>query len=122
MKKMIDANVILRYLLNDNEEMAEQAEQIIQEGACTLPEIIAEVLYVLKGVYQADRSDISDYLLQLLDLIYIENKDIIKSALTLYGQSTLDFPDCILISYNWIRSQLVFSFDKKLNRELRIIQ
>ena len=102
--------------------MADQAEQVIQEGACTSPEIIAEVLYVLKGVYHAERSDISDYLLKLLDLIYIENKDIIKSALTLYGQSTLDFPDCILISYNWIRSQLVFSFDKKLNRELRIIQ
>ena len=121
MKKLIDANVILRYLLNDNEEMAEQAEKVIQEGACTLPEIIAEVLYVLKGVYHAERSDISEYLLQFLDLVYIENKDILKSALTLYGQSTLDFPDCILISYNWIRSQLVFSFDKKLNKELRTI-
>ena len=59
--------------------------------------------------------------LQLLDLVYIENKAIVKSALTLYGQSTLDFPDCILISYNWIRSQLIFSFDKKLNRELRTV-
>ena len=121
MKKMIDANVILRYLLNDNLEMAAQAETIIQEGACTLPEIIAEVLYVLKGVYHAERSDISDYLTQILDLVYIENKEILKSALALYGHSTLDFPDCILISYNWIRGQAIFSFDKKLNKELRTI-
>lgn len=121
MKKMIDANVILRYLLNDNEEMAEQAEKVIQEGACTLPEMIAEVIYVLKGVYHAERSDIADYLLQVLELIAIENKDILKCAIKLYGETSLDYPDCILIAYNWIRSQLIFSFDKKLNRELRNI-
>lgn len=29
---MLDTNMILRYLLDDNEEMATVAEQIIQEG------------------------------------------------------------------------------------------
>lgn len=52
-------------------------KKMIQEGACTLPEIIAEVIYVLKGVYRAERSDIADYMLRLLELIAIDNKDII---------------------------------------------
>ena len=30
--KLIDANVILRYLLNDNQEMAQQAKAVIEGG------------------------------------------------------------------------------------------
>ena len=56
--KLIDANVILRYLLNDNQDMALRAKAVIDSGAYTKPEIIAEVVYVLKGVYQATRADI----------------------------------------------------------------
>ena len=51
-KILIDANVILRYLLNDVEEMSKKAEEVIKYGAWTLPEVIAEVIYVLKSVYQ----------------------------------------------------------------------
>ena len=52
MKILIDANVILRYLLNDVEEMAKKSAEIINAGAFTLPEVIAEVVYVLKSVYR----------------------------------------------------------------------
>lgn len=51
--KLVDANVILRYLLNDHQEMSQQAKAVIDSGAYTKPEIIAEVVYVLKGVYHA---------------------------------------------------------------------
>lgn len=44
MKKIIDANAILRYLLDENKDMAEQVERVIQVGAYTLPEIVAEVV------------------------------------------------------------------------------
>lgn len=46
---MLDANIILRYLLNDDEKMANEAELIIKDGtALVTVEIIAEVVYVLK--------------------------------------------------------------------------
>ena len=48
MKSIIDANVILRYILDDNEEMAEKAAHVIQSGARTLPEVIAEVVESVK--------------------------------------------------------------------------
>ncbi|MBQ3798010.1 MAG: PIN domain-containing protein [Butyrivibrio sp.] len=49
---MLDANMILRYLLNDNAEMAETAEKYINSGNVIVTiEVIAEVIYVLKGVY-----------------------------------------------------------------------
>lgn len=56
MRKLIDANVILRYLLGDHPQMSEEARRIIEDGAFTLPEIIAEVVYVLKGVFLCIRS------------------------------------------------------------------
>ena len=47
---VLDANVILRYLLNDNEAMAKEAENVIKTEVTMVPiEVIAEVVYVLKG-------------------------------------------------------------------------
>ena len=58
---MLDANMILRYLLNDNADMAEKAEEYINAGdVSTTIEVIAEVIYVLKGVYSLDRDKIVD--------------------------------------------------------------
>lgn len=38
--------------------MSEEARKVIEDGAFTLPEVIAEVVYVLKGVYKIDRDEI----------------------------------------------------------------
>ena len=41
---MLDTNMILRYLLNDNEEIASEAERVIKKEAVQVSiEIIAEV-------------------------------------------------------------------------------
>lgn len=54
-----------KYLLNDNNQMADEAEKIIRENAALVTiEIIAEVVYVLKKVYTIERGIIksSEYL------------------------------------------------------------
>lgn len=57
--RLIDANVILRCILDDNPEMTAEAIAIIDSGAYTKPEIIAEVVYVPKKsmVYSVRRSE-----------------------------------------------------------------
>jgi predicted nucleic-acid-binding protein len=114
MQILIDANVILRFLLNDNKEMSKRAADIIYSGACTNEAVLAEVVYVLKGVYKMNRGDITKYLTSLLELVEIENQRVIVYALNLYSQNTLDFIDCLLIAYHKILSIPVLSFDKKL--------
>ncbi len=116
--KLIDANVILRYLLNDHEEMSTTAREAIELGACTTVEVLAEVVYVLKGVYKAERSEIAEWLSAFLDEIVMENKQAIYYALRVYGETSLDFVDCVLIGYNRILGREILSFDKKLNRLL----
>ena len=117
--KLIDANVILRYLLNDNPEMAQQAKAVIEGGAYTKPEIIAEVVYVLKGVYHATRSDIRTFIKEMLKSVYCVESDKVSYAVDVYADTTLDFVDCLLIAYHVLGKEDVFTFDKKLANHLK---
>ena len=117
-KILIDANVILRYFLNDNEDMAIEAEYIIKNGAVTLPEVLAEVVYVLRNVYNVEKPNIVDILIDVLNEIEIEHYETILRAVNIFAETNLDFVDCILIAYNEVEKIEVFSFDKKLNRRL----
>jgi len=118
MKKLIDANVILRYLLGDHPQMSEEAKKVIEDGAFTLPEVLAEVVYVLKGVYQVGRTEIAKTLIEFLDEISIDNQETMCESLSLFSETSLDFVDCILIARHRILGDEVMSFDKKLNRML----
>lgn len=118
MRKLIDANVILRYLLGDHPQMSEEARQIIEEGAFTLPEIIAEGAYVLKGVYKIERDEIGRTLIDFLDEAAVENQEMMCEALSLFSETSLDFVDYILIARHRVLRDEVTSFDRKLNKML----
>ena len=117
--KLIDANVILRYLLNDNHEMSQRAKAIIDGGAHTKPEVIAEVVYVLKGVYHATRADIRTFIKELLNTVFCVEGDKVSYAVDMYADTTLDFVDCLLIAYHALGKEDVFTFDKKLANYLK---
>lgn len=117
--RLIDANVILRCILDDNPEMTAEAIAIIDSGAYTKPEIIAEVVYVLQKVYGVQRPQIRDMLLEISEVIYCTDEKSVMYALEVYAAVSLDFVDCLLIAYNKINRENVFSFDKKLNKYLQ---
>ncbi|MDE8734420.1 PIN domain-containing protein [Eubacteriales bacterium DFI.9.88] len=119
MRRLIDANIILRYLLGDHPQMSAEAKKIIEKGAFTLSEVIAEVVYVLKGVYQVEREEIGSTLKELLDEIDVENQEVVCEALRIYAETSLDFVDCILIARNRLLHDNVITFDKKLNKMLK---
>lgn len=115
---LVDANVILRYLLNDNQEMARQAKTVIDGGAYTRPEIIAEVVYVLKGVYHAERSDIRIFIREMLNAVRCAESKAVAYAVDAYADTSLDFVDCLLIAYHDLGKENVFTFDKNLAKRL----
>ncbi len=117
--KLLDANMILRYLLNDNEEMASEAETIISEGSVQVTiEVMAEVVYVLKGVYYIERDKIKNSLLDFLSEVQSNDMEVLKVGLKIYAEENLDFVDCILYAYNRVRGYEIKTFDKKLRRLL----
>lgn len=117
--QLIDANVILRYLLNDSPEMSQKARVLVASGSVyTKPEIIAEVIYVLKGVYGIDKDGTREFIHSVLDDISCAEEECVRMAMDIYASISLDFVDCLLIAYHRINKENVFSFDKKLNKHL----
>jgi predicted nucleic-acid-binding protein len=49
--KIVDANFVLRYLLQDNEKLSNKAKDIIENNEIFIPtEVVAEIVYVLEKV------------------------------------------------------------------------
>ena len=112
---MLDANMILRYLPGDNQEMADKAEQYLNDGNVSVTiEVIAEVVYVLKGVYSMERDRIADTVQDFLELVSCPEMDVLNLALETYGERNLDFVDCVLYGYHAIKDTEIATFDKKL--------
>lgn len=112
---MVDANVILRYLLNDVPEQALCAEKILcEQNVFVTIEVIAEVVYVLKGVYSVERSEIARILTNFLSLVNCQEKDILIFSLQTYERQNLDFVDCVLYAYHAIKGFEIKTFDKVL--------
>lgn len=66
---IVDANIILRYLLQDVQHFLEQAREKIEDQFIFIPnEVLAEVVYVLEKVYKVDRIHIFESLQNLLEL------------------------------------------------------
>ena len=116
--KLFDANAILRFLLNDIKEQAAEVAQAIRGGAITTPEVLAEVVYVLSGLYGMPRNEVSWALHCVLIDVKVENARALRYALGVFNRTSLDFVDCLLIAYHKVNGIDVLSFDKKLNTTL----
>ena len=119
MAKLIDTNYLLRYLLCDNELMYDTAKRVISEGAETLPESIAEIVYVLKGVYNIERQQIAAAVSALLKDVGVQNKERIAAALAIYADSSFDYVDCLYLASAQQRNENIFTFDKKMNNYMK---
>jgi predicted nucleic-acid-binding protein len=114
---IVDANFILRYLLNDIEDQAKEAFSILNCCSITLMnEVIAEIVYVLEKVYKVDRIKICNELKDLIESsnIKVDNIDIMNYALDVFSKSRLDFIDSLLCAYAKIINATIYTFDKKL--------
>ena len=119
MRKLVDANVVLRYMLHDDDALYAAAEQTMHEGAYLLPEVLAEVVYVLLVVYSVPREELASRLQLLVNEVQSEHPKVLETALATFGATKLDFVDCLLAAYNEHLGDAVVSFDRKLNRLLK---
>lgn len=119
---IVDANLVLRYLLLDNVELSEKASQIIENNDVFIPfEVAAEIVYVLQKVYDVERTEISRSMKELLasDNIHTYDSDVIIKALDIFGSKKIDFVDTLLCGYALIRGDEVKTFDEAINKYLQ---
>jgi predicted nucleic-acid-binding protein len=121
-KKLIDANVILRYLLQDDDALFKKASALLErvkmgEEAVVIPEsVLAECVYVLLKVYKIDRQVISKQLRGLFaykGIVNSDKKDLMDSIL-LFSQTKLSIVDCIACSKSINNGMSLFTFDDDL--------
>ncbi|CAK8725527.1 PIN domain-containing protein [Candidatus Electrothrix laxa] len=116
---LVDANIVLRYLLDDHPDLSAKAAKIIEEKDTLLPmEAACEVVYVLQKVYKVDREQIQQHLSELVNrqLVAVEKPDVFLKALECYPVTSFDFVDTLLWAYHAVEQREVLTFDKKLRR------
>ncbi len=116
---IVDTNIILRYLLNDNEELNQKAVQIIDNNDIFIPtEVIVEMSYVLKKVYHVEKEKIFEAVEELLnfDNIHFQDSETIKLAFETYAKKNFDIVDCMLYAYSKNEHYEIATLDEKLKK------
>lgn len=117
--RIVDANILLRYLLDDDQSLASQAACVLEKGPVHLPfEVLAEVVYVMQGVYRVPREEISSTLELFITshTVSTNNSSVLSEALKLYADKGMDFVDSLLCAYHRIDGHEIETFDKKLGK------
>jgi len=116
---LIDANIALRYILNDDKEQAQRVKDIIDNNYIEMPiEVLSEVVYVLKGVYGISREVIHSKLLYFFENTEcrIPHKAAVLSGLNYYSSTNFDFVDCVLAGYYEAENREVATLDVGLQK------
>ena len=97
-KALLDANAVLRFLLRDNEEQFIYIRKMVRTKSCYVTlEVMAEVCYVLEGLYQVSREDIISCFRKLNNDIIILYADVLVRALEIFVKTPkLDVVVCLL--------------------------
>ncbi|AMB86438.1 twitching motility protein PilT [Pseudomonas agarici] len=117
----LDANVLARYLAQDDPAQAAKATALIESlsvaslGYITLVSVV-ELVWVLQSCYQSDKSDILVTLETLLRTreLKVERAEIVWQALRRYTEAKADFADCLIErSAHAADCEYVVTFDSK---------
>jgi predicted nucleic acid-binding protein len=123
-RRLIDTNLIVRYLVQDHEKHAKAASKIFE--ACdrgdlilvVLPEVLAECVFVLESFYEHPRADIASALSRLVSSpgVEIAETAIHLDALYRYGKTKIHFVDCLIAATAVARDMPVASFDQDFRK------
>ncbi len=106
--KGLDTNILLRYLVQDDEERSHAASLYIKKH-CTREQpafinriVLCELVWVLETAYSYKREQIAGVLEKILQTsqFEIENTDEAWQALSLYRKEKIDFSDALIGACN----------------------
>ena len=118
---LVDANILLRWLLGDHKELSPKAEKIVQEAKSSsllvTDIIVAEIVYVLRGTGR-DRQQTSEALLLIgrTEAFKYENEELLAEIIRLITTTRLDFADCYLLARSHREKLALETFDGPLNK------
>jgi len=115
----LDANVVLRHFTGQPPELAARATAALVGApprSLVLADLtVAEIVYVLQGVYERSREEVVRLVEATLALasIAVDNEALLRRTLEHYGRRGMDWPDAYLVALVEIRQlDSLLSFDR----------
>lgn len=119
---LIDANVFLRFFLNDIPNQQKIAENLLQEAKnkklnLIIPQIIIfEIEFILTKYYLFPKNEVIDRLLSIIGAHYldVQDRDIFQIAIAFYRDKNISLVDCFLKAQSEETGIDIFTFDQNL--------
>ena len=121
---LLDTNIIIRFLVGDNEEhLAKSTEYFeqIELGSMEveiLSDVLMEAFFVLTKFYKVPKVEVISDLKSILSFEGVVNKDkvILFEALSIIENKNIDFVDALICAKCKFQNYEKLSFDKDLNK------
>ncbi len=121
-KGWLDINVILRYLIKDDEKMFQSVRSLFlkaEKGGLLLyihSITIAELVWTLESFYEYNKEEIVNVLTRFINAegIEVSDKETVQNALILYLDANVDYIDAYLASHAASSDvPTIFTLDRK---------
>jgi predicted nucleic-acid-binding protein len=119
----IDTNVLIRFLVRDDEHQAMRARNLVENcratgDTCLVSHpVLCELEWVLESAYRASRSEIAASVRMLLTTppFVLEDSELLERALQMYSKGKGDLSDYILGEIAGARgARTTYTFDRDL--------
>jgi len=121
---LLDANLILRFLRDDQPKQSPKASALFAQAAAgecvlTIPSVVlAECVWVLRSFYKTDRKAVALALSKLISKPGVETDEpeLAIDALDRLAKTNVDYVDCYLAARSAAHDDPVASFDKDFRK------
>lgn len=123
--RVIDANIILRFLLDDHPEQSPRSRELlkrVQDGEETivLPEVvISDIVWTLRSFYRWPADRICSFIRSLLALkgVHVTRREVLLQALDIFADFNVDFSDALIAAEMlWTGLAEIYSYDQDFDR------
>lgn len=113
----VDTNVLVRFLVKDDEKQAQRARRLVEEEHIFVPKtVLLETEWVLRYTYEFGREAVAEALGKVCGLpeVTIEDTPAVRQALA-WHQEGFDFADALHLATSR-QAEGFYSFDRELVR------
>jgi len=125
MKKFVDSNVFLRFLLADHPRQSPACRRLFEKASkkeiilVTLPIVIIEISWVLQSFYKRSKKEIAEKLkiILLFEGLEIDDREILLTALEIFENKNIDFIDAYISSWLKLKKiKQIYSYDQDYDK------
>ncbi len=123
--RVIDANIVLRFLTNDIPDKAAACEALLErveagQEEVFLPDLaIADVVWTLEKFYRIEKTRIMEIITPILaaEGLFCSSKGQVLSALAIYTQMNIDWTDAFIAAQMKEKGQYeIYSYDRDFDK------